>query len=375
MSLGSERQRKIIHVDMDAFYASVEQRDQPKLRGKPVVVGGPPQSRSVVASASYEARAYGIRSAMPCAHAAQLCPSAIFVSPRFDAYKQASKEIMQIFSDYTELIEPLSLDEAFLDVTENKPNIASATWIAQEIQRRILEQTGLTASAGVAPNKFLAKIASDMNKPHGITIIPPANVTAVLETLPVKLIPGVGKVTAEKMAQHGIFTTKDIQSFPQEQLIAIFGKAGAHYSQIARGLDDRPVRPERARKSVGIEYTFPKDIIDIEDIHRELSHLAEKLWKRKREISARGLTLKITFADFEKITRSRTLPDFFYSAEEILEIALDLLGNTEAGKRPLRLLGLSLSHFELPVQSTAGAVQLKLAFPPLKISTASFIEY
>ena len=282
---------------------------------------------------------------------------------------------MQIFSDYTELIEPLSLDEAFLDVTENKPNIASATWIAQEIQRRILEQTGLTASAGVAPNKFLAKIASDMNKPHGITIIPPANVTAVLETLPVKLIPGVGKVTAEKMAQHGIFTTKDIQSFPQEQLIAIFGKAGAHYSQIARGLDDRPVRPERERKSVGIEDTFPKDIIDIEDIHRELSHLAEKLWKRKREISARGLTLKITFADFEKITRSRTLPDFFYCAEEILEIALDLLGNTEAGKRPLRLLGLSLSHFELPVQSTAGAVQLKLAFPPLKISTASFIEY
>jgi DNA polymerase-4 len=354
--------RKIIHIDMDAFYASVEQRDNPELRGKPVVVGGPPTSRSVVAAASYEARKFGIRSAMPSAHAARLCPHAHFVYPRFDAYKEASSQIMEIFREYTDLVEPLSLDEAFLDVTVNKFGNPSATWVAEEIRKKIFVQTSLTASAGVAPNKFLAKVASDMNKPNGITVIPPEKVHELLETLPVRKVPGIGKKTEERMLELGIQTTKDLQQWELGALTEIFGKSGEWYFRIAHGEDDREVRPSRERKSVGAEDTFSKDLLNWELMDAEIAKLGERVFRRLRGNFGKTVTLKVTYADFTKITRGHTPKKTPESLEEIIEIAKGLLRQTEATVRPIRLLGVSVSNFEVEEEGEKQPVQLSFEF-------------
>ena len=257
-----ELQRKIIHIDMDAFFAAVEQRDNPELRGKPVIVGGDPGGRGVVATCSYEARRFGIHSAMSCARAYRLCPQARFVPPRFEAYRTVSLQIREIFHQYTDLVEPLSLDEAFLDVTDNKPAIQSATWVAQEILQKIKQVTGLTASAGVSYNKFLAKIASDMHKPDGLTVVTPEQAKAFIEVLPVRRFHGVGRVTEKRMQTLGILTGADLKKRPQQELDKNFGKAGQYYYQIARGIDLRPVLPNRVRKSIGKETTLSEDIAD-----------------------------------------------------------------------------------------------------------------
>ncbi len=340
--------RKIIHVDMDAFYASVEQRDNPELRGKPLVVGGKPDSRSVVAAASYEARKFGIRSAMPCSHAVRLCPHAVFVLPRFDAYKRVSSEVMAIFREYTDLVEPLSLDEAYLDVTENKRQNPSATRIAEEIRLRIFQQTALTASAGVAPSKFLAKVASDMNKPNGLTVIPPERVEEVLISLAIRAVPGVGPKTEEKMRSLGIETVGQLRELSLEVLEERFGKSGGWYYRICRGEDQRAVISERERKSVGAEDTFSTDLTDLAELHVELQKLGAKVWRRLGERPGRTVTLKVTYAGFEKATRSRTLELPPSSEAELLSEAVELLKLTDATRRPIRLLGISVSNFELP---------------------------
>lgn len=340
--------RKIIHVDMDAFYASVEQRDNPELKGKPVIVGGSPEGRGVVAASSYEARRFGIRSAMSSRHAYRLCPDAIFLRPRFDAYRQVSQEVMEIFHQYTDLVEPLSLDEAYLDVTVNKFGMPFAREIAQKIKQEILERTGLTASAGVAPNKFLAKVASDYKKPNGLTVIPPERVESFLNNLPVRKFPGVGPVTEQKLASMGILTSNHLRRLSLEELQQAFGKSGGWYYRISRGEDDRPVSSGGVRKSLGAEDTFAKDLSELPDMERELSAIAQKVWARleKRELGGKTVTLRMTYANFDKITRSRTLETAMSSAEEILGHALDLLRLTEAGpERPVRLLGIQLSNF------------------------------
>lgn len=357
--------RKIIHVDMDAFYASVEQRDFPEYRGRPVIVGGSPESRGVVCAASYEARKFGVHSAMPSKTAVQLCPHAVFLAPRFDVYSEVSRGIMAIFEQYSDLVEPLSLDEAYLDVTQNKKSIAYATAVAKEIRRQIFTQTALTASAGVAPNKFLAKIASDMRKPNGLTVITPEIVTQVLETLPVRKVPGIGKVTEERMKLLGIITTGDLRRKTEAELIAHFGKSGAWFYQIARGEDDRPVDPSWERKSIGAEDTFADDLIEIEVIIKELKRLTSRLFQRVENERPRTATLKLTYSDFEKITRSRTTDRAVIAEEAFLEIALELLANTEAGLRPIRLLGVSVSNFETADVANIPALGLpiQLEFP------------
>ena len=330
---------------MDAFYASVEQRDHPELRGKPVVVGGPPNSRSVVAAASYEVRKFGVHSAMPCSQAERLCPHAIFVKPRFDAYRAVSQQIMEIFRSCTDLVEPLSLDEAFLDVTTNRFDNPSATRIAERLRAEIYATTSLTASAGVAPNKFLAKVASDMNKPNGLTVIAPDRVAEILATLPVRKIPGVGKVTEERLKKHGIHTTNHLLDFSEERLLELFGKLGGYFFRISRGIDERPVRPTRERKSVGAEDTFAYDVIDVEELERELERLGEVVWRRLGEVKGRTVTVKVTYSDFSKATRGRTLPQRLASLEEMLAHAKELLHFTEAGNRPIRLVGITVSQF------------------------------
>ncbi len=340
--------RKIIHVDMDAFYASVEQRDDPQLRGKPIVVGGRPGGRGVVAAASYEARKFGIRSAMSSSHAYRLCPEAIFVRPRFDAYRAASAQIMEIFHRYTELVEPLSLDEAYLDVTENKLAIPLARDIARAIKDSIREETGLSASAGVAPNKFLAKIASDFRKPDGLTVIPPERVEAFLIDLPIRKFPGVGPVTEQKFASFGILTNRHLRKWALEDLEKHFGKSGRWFYRISRGIDDRVVSSDHERKSLGAEDTFSKDLTEPAEMEQELRKIAEKVAGRleKRGLEGRTVTLKATYADFEKITRSRTLAQPVSSADDLFALAVELLQLTEAGpEKPVRLLGLQLSNF------------------------------
>src|SRR5210317_2501448 len=288
--------RKIIHIDMDAFYASVEQRDRPELKGKPVIVGGDPQSRGVVAACSYAAREFGIHSAMASSTAYRLCPDAVFIRPRFDVYRAVSSQIREIFCEYTELVEPLSLDEAFLDVTENYMNMASATLIAREIKKKIFNRTGkLTASAGVSFNKFIAKVASDINKPDGITVITPDMADEFIDRLPIRKFFGVGKVTEEKMLNIGIKTGADLKRYKKEQLIQIFGKSGNYFYDIAHGLDDRPVEPNRIRKSIGKETTFPEDIDDTNQMVEILENIADRLENSliKHEAKGRTITLKI----------------------------------------------------------------------------------
>ena len=340
--------RKIIHVDMDAFYASVEQRDRPELSGKPVIVGGDPRSRGVVAACSYEARRFGIHSAMACSMAYRLCPQAIFIRPRFDVYKSVSLQIREIFLHYTDLVEPLSLDEAFLDVTENKCGLPSATQTAQQIRHQIYHRTGgLTASAGVSFNKFLAKVASDCNKPNGITVITPDQAPAFIDQLPVRKFFGVGKKTEKRMYNLGIKTGADLKKFTLENLVHYFGKAGRYYYHIAHGRDDRPVKPNRVRKSFGKETTLSEDIDDTDQMLAILEEIAYRVVEGLGREEKKGftLTLKVKYDDFQTVTRSITLPEPITTTDRVMKNIKKLLASTEAGKRKVRLLGVSVSNF------------------------------
>jgi DNA polymerase IV len=338
-------QRKIIHVDMDAFYASVEQRDNPDLRGKPVAVGGS-KERGVVAAASYEARKFGIRSAMPSVTAKRQCPDLIFVKPRFEVYKEISRHIRTIFAEHTEIIEPLSLDEAYLDVTENIQGIPIATEIATMIRAKILSETGLTASAGISYNKFLAKLASDQRKPNGQFVITPKMGPGFVQDLPVGRFHGIGPATSAKMNGLGIFTGMDMRNQTLEFMTANFGKAGGHYYWISRGIDNRPVRANRIRKSVGAENTFSQDLADYEALAAELQPLIEKVWRHCETTGARGrtATLKVKFSDFELITRSRSVA-LIDSANDLSSLAVELLKQLMPPKKAIRLLGISVSGF------------------------------
>ncbi len=339
-------QRKIIHIDMDAFYASVEQRDDLNLRGKPIIISGPPDSRSVVCTASYEARKFGVHAAMPASQAKRLCPNGIFVFPRFSVYKEVSKQIQKIFFEYSDLVEPLSLDEAYIEVTENKKNMNSATQIAKEIKDRIFKETGLTASAGVAGIKFIAKVASGMNKPNGLTVITPAEAKTFLEKLQIGKFFGIGKVTEKKMHSLGIKNGLDLKQFSKAELVQKFGKSGSFYYHIVRGEDDRSVNPNRNRKSIGAENTFHVDLLDSDLLMRELEIILEILWTRlqKSKFQGKTLTLKVKYNNFESITRGITIKTIIDTKESIFELANSLFKNTEIGLRKIRLLGLTISN-------------------------------
>jgi len=333
---------------MDAFYASVEQRDFPEYRGKPLVVGGLPEGRGgVVATASYEARKFGVRSAMSSKQALKLCPHAIFVRPRFAAYKEVSQKIREIFSRYTDIIEPLSLDEAYLDVTEDKLNIGSAIEIAQQIKQAIKDELNLTASAGVSVNKFVAKIASDIKKPDGLTFIGPSSLASFIEKLPVEKFHGVGKVTADKMRKLGLFTGADLKTLTIDDITRHFGKAGAFYYNIVRGIDDRAVQPHRETKSMGAEDTFAYDLTTIEEMNAELEKIARLVNERllKYQLKGRTVTLKVKYSDFRQITRSKSFAYFLDDAETILSTAKNLLLGTDPDNSRVRLLGITVSNF------------------------------
>jgi len=336
--------RKIIHVDMDAFYASVEQMDNPELKGKPLAVGGG-SKRGVVSAASYEARVFGVRSAMAGFKARKLCPDLIFVKPRFDRYKEISVQIRKIFFEYTDLVEPLSLDEAYLDVTQNKKGNPSASLLAQEIRQRIFEEVGLTASAGISINKFIAKVASDYNKPNGQKTVNPEEVIEFLENLDVKKFYGVGKVTQAKMYQMGIYTGKDLKSKSEEFLTQHFGKSGGHYYRIVRGIHLSEVKPNRERKSLAAERTFSENISSEIYMLERLESIAEELQRRlqRSKVAGRTVTLKIKYSDFTLQTRSKTLPYYVSDAAILLETAKELLYQ-EKMKNSVRLLGISLSN-------------------------------
>ncbi|PWJ39991.1 DNA polymerase IV [Sediminitomix flava] len=337
--------RKIIHVDMDAFYASVEQRDNPDLRGKPIAVGGD-SKRGVVAAASYEARKFGVRSAMSSVVAKRKCKDLIFVRARFEVYKEVSGQIRSVFEKYTDLIEPLSLDEAYLDVTENKLEIKSAIRIAQLIRREIKELTGLTASAGVSYNKFLAKTASDLDKPDGLSVILPNQAIEFLENLAIEKFYGIGKVTSKKMKSLGIHRGKDLKMWPESELKRLFGKSGSYYFNIVRGIDGRRVISSRERKSVGAELTFFDDLNTIDELTEKLQKIEEILWKRIEKIQKRGktLTLKVKNSDFTVLTRSKTVDHLIQSQSEIREIYMELLNEWNEQDFQIRLLGLSISN-------------------------------
>lgn len=352
--------RKIIHVDMDAFYASVEQRDDPSLRGKPVAVGGS-AARGVVAAASYEARAFGVRSAMPSVTAKRRCPDLIFVRPRFEVYRAVSAQIRAIFAQFTDLIEPLSLDEAYLDVTENRAGIEAATRVAELIRARIRAETGLTASAGVSYCKFLAKMASDLNKPDGQAVITPRRGPDFVAALPVARFHGVGPAMAARMAKLGIHTGADLRALDLPFLVARFGKAGRWFHDIARGIDERPVRPDRPRKSLGTEDTFAADITDPAEAEVQLRRLAARVWGQAtdRGLRGRSVTVKVKFADFRQITRSRTQPAPFATESDFAATAAALLAPVFPVALGIRLLGVTLSAFDAP-RAPAEAVQLSL---------------
>ncbi len=340
-------QRKIIHIDMDAFYAAVEQRDNPELRGKAIAVGGS-ERRGVITTASYEARKYGIGSAMPGFKAKQLYDKIIFVKPRFQAYKEVSNQIRTIFHKYTDIIEPLSLDEAFLDVTENKINEPIATEVAKKIKQDVKSITDLTCSAGVSYCKFLAKIASDMNKPDGLTVIKPHQAEKFLETLPVKKFFGVGKVTAKKMHSMGIETGADLKRLSKVEISERFGKMGAYFYDIVRGIDNRPVKPDRIRKSLAVERTLEFNVDDYEDAENIMTKILEEFYRRlkKAQNYGRTITLKLKSADFKIITRSSSRNYFIRNEEEIKSIALKLLFENLDEVAPVRLIGLSASNLE-----------------------------
>jgi DNA polymerase IV len=339
--------RKIIHIDMDAFFASVEQLDSPELRGKPVAVGGSGE-RSVVAAASYEARKFGVKSAMPSVVAKRLCPELIFVSHHFERYHEVSAAVFTIFRRYTETVEPLSIDEAFLDVTDDLLKIGSATLIAKKIKAEIRETTGLTASAGISINKFLAKIASEVKKPDGIFVIRPEEAEKYIEALPIEKFFGIGKVTAEKMHKLGIHTGADLKRWDLYSLVRNFGKIGVFYHDIVRGIDDRPVEPYSERKSVGTELTFEKDLTTNFEIVAELYRIEKELLNRIGEAgtSGRTITLKIKFADFHQITRSRTLQNYVRDFETLHSEVTELRKALELPGKKIRLMGVSISNME-----------------------------
>jgi DNA polymerase-4 len=353
--------RKIIHIDMDAFYASVEQMDNPELKGKPIAVGGS-EIRGVVSAASYEARKFGVRSAMSGIQAKKNCPDLIFVRPRFDRYKEISKKIRKIFYEYTDLVEPLSLDEAYLDVTQNKKGNPSATLIAQEIRQRIFEEVGLTASAGISVNKFVAKIASDYNKPNGQKTVNPEEVEAFLENLDIKKFYGIGKVTTDKMYHFGIFTGKDLKSKSKEFLEEHFSKSGLHYYNIVRGIHNSQVKPNRTAKSVAAEHTFNENLTSEIFMIERLEQIAAELEKRlkKYTISGKTVTLKIKYSDFTTQTRSKTLPYFISDKGLLLETAKELLFQ-ERMKESVRLLGISLNNLNTEIKKSV-VVQLQFEF-------------
>jgi DNA polymerase IV len=338
------RARKIIHIDMDAFYASVEQRDNPDLRGRPVAVGSP-RERGVVAAASYEARRFGVHSAMASVTAKRKCPDLIFVRPRFETYKQVSLQIRAIFAEFTTLIEPLSLDEAYLDVTENRKDIPFATQVAQKIRGRIFDDTALTASAGVSYNKFLAKLASDQRKPNGLFVITPEMGPSFVGSLPVGKFHGIGPATAAKMNRLGIHTGADLKAQSLAFLQERFGKAGSYFYWIALGVDDRPVQPDLIRKSVGAENTFERDLWTFEDMSAELQPILDKVWGYCEQAGMRGrtVTLKVKFQDFEQITRRRSFDVLVESRAELERASLDLLSALFPVNKGVRLLGVTLS--------------------------------
>ena len=353
---------KIIHIDMDAFFASVEQRDHPEYRGKPIAVGGSSR-RGVVAAASYEARAFGVRSALASVTAQRRCPQLIFVKPRFDVYKEVSHQIRDIFHGYTSLVEPLSLDEAFLDVTEPEKGPPSATLLAATIKKDIREQTGLSASAGVSFNKFLAKTASGMNKPDGLTVIRPEQAQAFLAALPIERFHGIGAVTAGRMKALGISTGADLLAHPEPEMIRHFGKMGRYYLRMARGMDDRSVQPDRERKSIGAERTFEEDLLDPEALLERVTYIADRVAERMGRVSARGrtITLKIKYFDFEIASRSRTVSDPVHTCDQLREVGSFLIEHPAYPPRPVRLLGLTVSNL---VDAVGGASQLALPFIP-----------
>jgi DNA polymerase-4 len=353
----SRRQRKIIHVDMDAFYASVEQRDNPDLRGKPVAVGGS-RERGVVAAASYEARKFGVRSAMPSVTAKRQCPDLIFVKPRFEVYKAVSQQIQEIFAEHTPIIEPLSLDEAYLDVTENLQGIPLARDVALAIRAKIKQETGLNASAGISYNKFLAKLASDHRKPNGQYVITPEMGPAFVEALPVGKFHGIGPATSAKMNALGLYTGFDMRNQSLDFMQANFGKVGAYYYWISRGVDNREVRANRVRKSVGAENTFSTDLTEFDAMVAELQPLIDKVWRHCEDKGARGrtVTLKVKFNDFEIITRSKSVPITVSSRSELECLSVGLLQSEMPVPKPVRLLGISLSalHGEFQTEPQLG---------------------
>ena len=355
-----QRQRKVIHIDMEAFYASVEQRDDPALRGRPVAVGGS-RERGVVMAASYEAWRFGVRSAMSSAVARRKCPELVFVRPRFDAYKAVSLQVSAVFVKYAPIIEPLSLDEAYLDVTENLKGIPTATQIVREIRARVREQTGLTASAGVSYNKLLAKLASDHRKPDGLFVIPPERGAAFVESLDVGAFHGVGPITAARMNQLGIRTGLDLRAQSMAFLQEQFGKSGTFYNWIARGVDERPVRAHRIRKSVGAESTFSEDLTALAAMRGQLRPLAEKVWAHceRSGTRERTVTLKVKYADFQQVTRSRSFADAVPSVAVLEGTALDLLAPLLPVRTGVRLLGVTLSS--LDTEEASASQQLTLA--------------
>ncbi len=339
--------RKIIHVDMDAFYASVEQRDNPSLRGRPVAVGGDPTVRGVVAAASYEARKFGVRSAIPMSRAVRLCPSLVIVRPDFHKYRAVSQQVFTIFKEVTPLVEGLSLDEAYLDVTENSFNEPLGVNVARRIKERITEVTHLTASAGVAPNKFLAKIASGWKKPDGLTVVAPERIEKFLQGLPVDALWGVGPVTAARLREHGIEKLVDVRARSVEELTAIVGMHAEWLIELAHGRDDRAVEPNRPAKSAGSEETYATDLSSLEEIRREIDQLARGVveWLVKKGKTARTVTIKVRYSDFTTVTRSHSTPGPTADVDAIVARALKLLEKTEAGARAVRLLGVSVHNF------------------------------
>ncbi len=346
---------------MDAFYASVEQHDNPELRGKPVCVGG--GKYGVVAAASYEARKFGIRSAMPGKMAMEKCPHLIVIKPRFQRYKEISQQIRKIFHEYTDLVEPLSLDEAYLDVTENKKNIESANEIAKAIRKKIFEETGLTASAGISVNKFLAKVASDYNKPNGQKTIHPSQILEFMEKLPIEKFYGIGKVTANRMHELHIFNGKDLKEKTLEYLVNLFGKSGKYYYNVVRGIHKSEVKPHRIQKSVGVEETFWENLLDEENVFRNLKLISDELQQRisKKEIKGKTVTLKIKYKDFSVFTRSKTRETYYENSSEFFETAKKLW-ELRPFDKPIRLLGISLSNLNTEEKKNF-SVQLKIDFP------------
>ncbi|MEL7061123.1 MAG: DNA polymerase IV [Acidobacteriota bacterium] len=360
--------RRILHCDMDCFYAQVHMRDDPSLRGKPVVIGGSPQGRGVVAAASYEARAFGIRSAMPAAQAVRRCPQAIFLKPEFSRYRQESDRIFEIFRRFTPIVQTASLDEAYLDVTDHLGKHPGATAVAREIRRQVLEERRLTVSVGVGPNRLIAKIASDFHKPDGLTVVRPDQVRAFLDPQPVRRIHGIGPATEKALAALGVKTIGDLRRLPRDLLVERFGRHGAGMWRSAQGLDDRPVRVERRRKSLGHERTYAQDLETLEAMDEQLDLLAGKVADglARRELEARTITVKVRYDDFTTKTRARSQPERArFSAERLAAVGKELLRQTEAGRRRVRLLGLTASGFEREEPQAQPSRQLALFEPSL----------